>query len=97
MLDPFQLVGMTFDDLERQIAEAKALATALPPGDEAEEAGFIHAIDLARAARLARDAEAVRRYGGQARTALAAFAQAYPQSMRAASAAVILKSLGGAE
>jgi hypothetical protein len=97
VLDPFQLVGMTFDDLDRQIAEAKAVAAALPPGDDAEEAGFIHAIDLARAARLARDAGAVRRYGSQARTALAAFAQAYPQSMRAASAGVILKSLGGAE
>ena len=97
VLDPFQLVGITFDDLDRQIAEAKAVAAALPPGDDAEEAGFIHAIDLARAARLARDAEAMRRYGGQARTALAAFAQAYPQSMRAASAAVILKSLGSAE
>jgi hypothetical protein len=46
---------------------------------------------------LARDANAVRRYSGQARTALAAFAEAYPQSMRAASAAVILKSLGAAE
>jgi hypothetical protein len=46
---------------------------------------------------LARDAEAVRRYSSQARTALGAFAEAYPQSMRAASAVVILKSLGGAE
>jgi hypothetical protein len=97
VLDPFQLIGTSFDDLDRQIAEAKAVATALPPGDAAEEAGFIHAIDLARAARLARDAEAVRRYSSQARTALGAFAEAYPQSMRAASAVVILKSLGGAE
>jgi hypothetical protein len=97
VIDPFQLVGISFDDLDRQIAEAKAVATALSPGDDAEEAGFIHAIDLARAARLARDAEAVRRYSSQARTALGAFAEAYPQSMRAASAVVILKSLGGAE
>jgi hypothetical protein len=97
VLDPFQLVGISFDDLDRQIAEAKAVATALSPGDDAEEAGFIHAIDLARAARLAPDAEAVRRYSGQARTALATFAEAYPQSMRAASAAVILKTLGAAE
>jgi hypothetical protein len=97
VIDPFQLVGISFDDLDRQIAEAKAVATALPPGDDAEEAGFIHAIDLARAARLARDAEAGRRYSSQARTALGAFAEAYPQSMRAASAVVILKSLGGAE
>jgi hypothetical protein len=97
VLDPFQLVGISFDDLDRQIAEAKAVATALPLGDDAEEAAFIHAIDLARAARLARDAKAVGRYSGEARAALAAFAEAYPQSMRAASAAVILKGLGGAE
>ena len=34
---------------------------------------------------------------GKARAALAAFAEAYPESMRAASAEVILKSLGGTE
>jgi hypothetical protein len=97
VLDPFQLVGMSFDDLSRQIAEAKALASALPSPDDAEEAAFIHAIDLARAARLAPEPAAARAYAGKARTALAAFAEAYPQSMRAASAAVILKGLGGAE
>jgi len=95
VLDPFQLVGMSFDDLDRQIAEAKALASALPTPDDAEEAAFIHAVDLARAARLVRDPEAARSYAGLARTALGAFAEAYPQSMRAASAAVIQQSLGG--
>ena len=95
VLDPFQLVGMSFDDLDRQIAEAKALASALPTPDDAEEAAVIHAVDLARAARLVREPEAARSYTGLARTALGAFAEAYPQSMRAASAAVILKSLGG--
>jgi hypothetical protein len=97
VLDPFQLVGMSFDDLDRQIAEAKALASALPIPDDAEEAAFIHAIDLARAARLVGEPQAARAYAGKARTALAAFAEAYPQSMRAASASVILKGLGGAE
>jgi hypothetical protein len=97
VLDPFQLVGLSFDDLNRQIAEAKALAVILPTADDAEEAAFIHSIDLARAARLAREPEAARTYTGKARTALAAFVQAYPQSMRTASAAVILKGLGGAE
>jgi hypothetical protein len=97
VLDPFQLVGMSFDDLSRQIAEAKALASALASPDDAEEAAFIHAIDLARAARLAPEPAAARAYAGKARTALAAFAEAYPQSMRAASATVILKGLGGAE
>jgi hypothetical protein len=38
-----------------------------------------------------------RAYAARARTALTAFAEAYPQSMRAASATVILKGLGGAE
>jgi hypothetical protein len=97
VLDPFQLVGMSFDDLSRQIAEARALASALASPDDAEEAAFIHAIDLARAARLAPEPEAARAYAGKARTALVAFAEAYPQSMRAASATVILKGLGGAE
>jgi hypothetical protein len=97
VLDPFQLVGMSFADLDRQIAEAEALASVLPAADDAEEAAFIHAIDLARAARLAGEPEAARAYTGKARTALAAFAQAYPQSMRAASASVISKGLGGGE
>ena len=97
VLDPFQLVGMNFDDLARQIAEAKALASVLPAPDDAEEAAFIHAIDLARAARLAGEPETARAYAGRARITLAAFAEAYPQSMRAASASVILKGLGGGE
>ena len=58
VLDPFQLVGMSFDDLERQIAEAKSLASVLSIPDDAEEAAFIHAIDLARAARLVREPDA---------------------------------------
>jgi hypothetical protein len=97
VLDPFQLVGMSFDDLDRQIAEAKSLATVLSIPEDAEEAAFIHAIDLARAARLVREPNAARAYAGKAREALGAFAEAYPESMRAASAEVILKGLGGAE
>jgi hypothetical protein len=97
VLDPFQLVGLSTDDLGRQIAEAQALASALPSPDDAEEAAFINAIDLARASRLPREPEAARAYAAKARSALAAFADAYPQSMRAASALVILKGLGGAE
>lgn len=97
VLDPFQLVGIGFDDLERQIAEAEALASAPSSPDDAEEAAFIHAVDLARAARLAPQPEAVRSYAGKAWTALAAFSKAYPESMRGATAGVILKGLGGAE
>ena len=97
VFDPFKLVGLSADDLDRQIAEAQALVAAPLSPDDAEEAAFIHAIDLARAAGLARDPEAARAYAVKARKALAAFAGTYPESMRAASATVILKGLGGAE
>ena len=97
VLDPFQLVGMSFDDLNRQIAEAKSLASLLSIPDDAEEAAFIQAIDLARAARLVREPNAAHAYADKARAALGAFAEAYPESMRAASAVVILNGLGGAE
>ena len=97
VLDPFELVGIGFHDLERQIVEAGALASALSSPEDAEEAAFIHAVDLARAARLAPQREAMRAYAGEARTALGAFAKAYPESMRAAAAGVILKGFGGAE
>ena len=87
---------ITFADLDRQIAEAESLTPALASPDEAEEADFIHAIDLARAARLAPAPEAMR-YARKARAALGAFTEAYPQSMRAAAAGVVLKGLGGTE
>jgi len=96
VLDPFQLVGIGLDDLDHQIAEAEALASAISSGDDAEEAAFIHAIDLARASKLAPPEER-HAYTGKARTALRAFAEAYPQSMRAAAAGVLFKRLGGAE
>jgi hypothetical protein len=97
VLDPFQLVGLSTDDLDRQIFEAQGLAAAPLSAEDAEEAAFIHAIDLARAARLAHEPDAARAYATKAHRALAEFAQAYSQSMRAASARVILKGLGGAE
>jgi hypothetical protein len=95
VIDPFDLVGITFDDLERQIAEAAALASTLPSRDDAEEAAFIHAVDLARAAHLAPEATAARAYADKARAALGDFAKSYPESMRAATAGLILKGLGG--
>jgi hypothetical protein len=96
VLDPFQLVGIVLDDLNHQIAEAKALAFALTSGDDAEEAAFIHALDLARASQLAPPEER-HAYAGKARMALGAFSEAYPHSIRAATAGVIIKRLGGAE
>jgi hypothetical protein len=95
VIDPFELLGITFDDLERQIAEAAALAAALSSRDDAEEAAFIHAIDLARAARVAPKGAAAQSYADKARAALGAFAKSYPDSMRAAAASMILKGLGG--
>ena len=95
VLDPFQLVGIGFDDLAREIAEAEAVSAAVVNTEDAEEAAFIHAVDLARAARLAPQGEAARGYAERARVALSAFAEAYPESMRAAAAGMIVKGLGG--
>ena len=95
VIDPFELMGIKFDDLEHQITEAAALASTLSSRDDAEEAAFIHAVDLARAARLAPEPAAARAYNDKARAALAAFARSYPESMRAAAADMILKGLGG--
>lgn len=94
VLDPFELLGIGFNDLERQIAEAAALAPTLSSADDAEEASFIHAVDLARAARLARSPEVARAYSSKAQNSLAAFVEAYPETMRAAAARMILKSFG---
>jgi hypothetical protein len=95
VMDPFELVGIKFSDLEHQIAEAGALASTLSSRDDAEEAAFIHAVDLARASHLAPEAAAAQAYADDARTALRAFAKSYPESMRAATAGLILKGLGG--
>ena len=97
VLDPFELIGIGFNELERQIAESEALAPALSSADDAEEASFIQAVDLARAARLAAAPEVARAYASKARKALTAFADAYPESMRAAAAGMILKSVDGAQ
>lgn len=95
VMDPFKLVGITFDDLEHQITEAAGLASTLTSRDDAEEAAFIYAVDLARAARLAPEPAAAQAYADKARAALATFANSYPESMRAAAASLILKGLGG--
>jgi hypothetical protein len=97
VLDPFALVGIGFDDLKRQIVEAEALTSAHLSPDDEEEVAFIHAIDLARAARLAPQPDTRRNYTDEARVALEAFARAYPESMRAAAAGMILKGLGATE
>ena len=73
------------------------MALAALSADDTEEASFIHAVDLARAARLAPAPEVVHAYASKARNSLTAFADAYPESMRAAAARMILKSVGGTE
>jgi hypothetical protein len=85
-INPLALVGVGFDELERQIAESKALASALSSPEDAGEAAFIQAVDLARAARLA-PSEAVRaQYRRRADAALKNFAEHYPGSLKAATA-----------
>ena len=79
--------------LEQESSEAEGLVRLLGDPDEREEAAFIHAIDLAREVKLATNAEIASTIGARASAALKAFAEAYPDSMRAASAKVILQGL----
>jgi hypothetical protein len=97
VLNPFEPIGIGFNELEGQIAESEALARILSSAEAAEEASFIQAVDLARAARLAPAPEIVSAYASKARKALTAFADAYPESMRAAAARMILKGFGETE
>lgn len=97
VLNPFEPIGIGFNELEGQIAESEALAGILSSAEAAEEASFIQAVDLARAARLAPAPEIGSAYAGKARKALTAFADAYPESMRAAAARMILKRFSETE
>ena len=97
VLNPFEPIGIGFNELEGQIAESEALARILSSAEAAEEASFIQAVDLARAARLAPAPEIGSAYAGKARKALIAFADAYPESMRAAAARMILKRFSETE
>ena len=91
--DPFKPLRADISALENESSEAEALAHLLEDADEKEEAAFIHAIDLAREVRLAANAETSSAIGPKARAALKSFAETYPDSMRAASATVILQGL----
>jgi hypothetical protein len=86
VIDPFELVGIKFDDLEHQIAEAATLASTLPSRDDAEEAAFIQAVDLARAAHLATDVTAA--------LAFAAFIFRESRAVRPIIAVAFLKDRG---
>jgi hypothetical protein len=91
--DPFKPLQVDVSALKQESAEAEALVPLLDDPDEKEEAAFIHAVDLAREVRLSADAESLTALEDDARAALKSFAEVYPDSMRAASANVILRGL----
>lgn len=91
--DPFKPLRADISALQEESSEAEALVRLLEDPDQREEAAFIHAIDLAREARLAANDEISSTIAPKARAALKSFAETYPDSMRAASASVILQGL----
>ena len=91
--DPFKPLHADISALQQESSEAEALVPLLEDIDEREEAAFIHAIDLAREVTLAAKAEIRSTIEPKARAALKTFAETYPDSMRAASASVILQGL----
>ena len=91
--DPFKPLRADISAFEKESSEAEALVRLLEDPDAKEEAAFIHAIDLAREVRLADNAEIASAIAPRARAALKSFAEKYPDSMRAASATVILQGL----
>ena len=95
--DPFKPLHADVSALQRESSEAETLVRLLEDPDEREEAAFIHAIDLAREVKLATNAEIASTIEAKARAALRIFAEAYPDSMRAASASVILQGLERAQ
>src|ERR1700722_3257699 len=95
--DPFKPLHADSSALEQESSEAEALVRLLDDPDEREEAAFIHAIDLAREVKLATNAGIAPTTEAKARAALRIFAEAYPDSMRAASATVILQGLERAQ
>lgn len=95
--DPFKPLRADISALQKESSEAEALVRLLEDTDQREEAAFIHAIDLAREVKLASNAEIPSTIEAKARAALKTFAETYPDSMRAASASVILKGLERAQ
>jgi hypothetical protein len=91
--DPFKPLHADISALQQESSEAEALVPLLEDADEREEAAFIHAIDLAREVKLAGNANIASAIEPKARAALKAFVHDYPDSMRAASASVILQGI----
>jgi hypothetical protein len=95
--DPFKPLHADIPAIQQESSEAEALVGLLEDPEEREEAAFIRAVDLAREVKLAAKAEIPSTVEPKARAALKAFAQDYPDSMRAASANVILQGLERAQ
>jgi hypothetical protein len=90
--DPLES-GESWKALREQIALGESLAGKSLPAEQREEADFILAVRYVRAAGRAPDAVLGRGYAEKARTALGAFQQRYPDSLRAAAVPVLLDAL----
>ena len=95
--DPFKPLRADISAIQQESLEAEVLVRLLEDPDEREEVAFIHAIDLPREVTLAAKAEIPSTIEPKARAALKTFAETYPDSMRAASANVILQRLERAQ
>jgi hypothetical protein len=95
--DPFQPIGLDWPDLESEIALAEEFLAHHVAHPGREEVEFILAVDYARAARTSHDKALAQRYAEQARVALAAFSESYPDSLRAAAARAMLDALDTAD
>jgi len=91
--DPLQTDSIDWPALAKQIEMGETLLTAAPDHREHEEATFIVAVNYLRATRLAPTPELVSRYADRARQALEDFARAYPDSMRATAAQVLVRAV----
>lgn len=93
MYDPMQPLHLDWGGLLNQIEIGESLISRYPGHADREEARFILAVEYARAAHTAPDADAKKVFVERAHTALRTFVDAYPESLRAAAARVLLESL----
>ncbi len=95
--NPLEPAGLDWPRLESSIADAERLNRLGLAPERREEAAFILAIDYLRAARMAPEPAAARVFAGRARKALAEFPRAFPGSMRAAAAEMLLGAVPAAD
>ncbi|MFN0316881.1 MAG: hypothetical protein ACKVQA_17825 [Burkholderiales bacterium] len=89
--DPLKPKSQSWAQLEEQIALTERLLGRSTQHVDQEEVSFILLIHYVQAARFA--PEGAKRYGGKARTAIAAFQSRYADSLRAAAMPVMLEAL----